>query len=584
MADCVFDPVQPFVLLDDAASGRAILFSRLLETVSAERPEQVASALARLGNGGAEGGDWAGWLGFEAGHALEPRLAGLQRTPPAGQPLLWFGRFAEVQEVEAAALLAGHGPALPGPVRPLMDAAGHGAALARVQALIEAGDIYQANLTFPAALQFSGHPLALYARLRAANAAPHGALVHDGRHWLLSLSPELFFRLDGKLLTTRPMKGTARRGATAAEDRALAAALRADPKNRAENLMIVDLLRNDLSRVGRDVGVPALFEVETYPSILQMTSTITARLRPGLGAADVLAALFPCGSVTGAPKIRAMEVIAEVEPAARGAYTGSIGCVRANGDARFNVAIRTLVVPGGAHEASLGLGSGVVADSDAADEWQECLAKAGFLARRPPPDLLETMRCEAGVLPDLDRHMARMAASAAFLGLRFDEAAVRARLAEAVALNDMRHDGRVRLLLAPSGAVAVQLSPLPAAVAGPVAAAVVPLPVEAGDWRLRHKTLDRGFYDAARRAGGAFEAVLVRPDGLVTEGSFTNVFVERDGRLVTPALALGLLPGVLRGRLLDEGRAVEGEVRVADLSGGFWLGNALRGLMRAQLA
>jgi para-aminobenzoate synthetase/4-amino-4-deoxychorismate lyase len=222
----------------------------------------------------------------------------------------------------------------------------------------------------------------------------------------------------------------------------------------------------------------------------------------------------------------------------------------------------------------------VVADSEAADEWQECLAKAGFLARRPPPDLVETMRCEAGVLPELDRHLARMAASAAFLGLRFDEAAVRARLAEAVG----GHDGRVRLLLAPSGAVAVQLSAMPAAVAGPVAAAVVPLPVDAGDWRLRHKTLDRGFYDAARRTGGAFEAVLVRPDGLVTEGSFTNVFVERGGRLVTPALALGLLPGVLRGRLLDEGRAVEGEVRVADLAGGFWLGNALRGLMRARLA
>lgn len=229
--------------------------------------------------------------------------------------------------------------------------------------------------------------------------------------------------------------------------------------------------------------------------------------------------------------------------------------------------------------ARLGLGSGIVADSEVGAEWEECLAKGAFLGRRGVPDLIETMRCEAGVLVDLERHLERMAASAAFLGLVFDLGAVRA-LAMAAATG---FSGRVRVLAAPAGGVCVQCSPLPPAVDAMIAA-VAGLPVEARDWRLRHKTSDRRFYDAARRASGGDEVVLVRPDGLVTEGSFTNVFVAREGVLVTPPLALGLLPGVLRGRLIDEGRAVEGELRIADLRGGFWLGNSLRGLVPARLA
>ena len=575
-ASAVFDPVQPFVLLDDAACGRSLLFTRPLETLAAHQPHEVAPALARL----MRGGDWAGYIGFEAGHALEPRLARLHRAPPAGQPLLWFARFAEVTEVEPAALLAGHGPARTALVRPLVSEADHAAAVARVLALIAAGDIYQANLTFPAEVPFSGHPLALYARLRAANAAPHGALVHDGCRWLLSLSPELFFQLDAGRLTTRPMKGTARRGPTATDDQALATALGADPKNRAENLMIVDLLRNDLSRVATDVQVPALFEVETYPSILQMTSTITARLRPGLGAADVLAALFPCGSVTGAPKIRATQVIAEVEPHPRGVYTGSIGCVRANGDAQFNVAIRTLVIPGGSNTANLGLGSGVVADSEAGAEWQECLAKAGFLGRRPLPDLIETLRIESGTLPDLDLHLARMAASAGFLGHVFDAAAAR-RLAFQSAAGVAQ--GRLRLLAGPAGHLAAQVSALPPPPPAPLRVRIVPLPVAVDDWRLFHKTSDRAFYDEARRAAGTPEVLFARSDGQLTEGSFTSLFVPHGDALLTPPAAAGLLPGVLRARLMAQGRAKEAPLVAADLAKGFFLGNALRGLMPAVL-
>jgi len=531
--------------------------------------------LARLGTGG----DWAGYLGFEAGHALEPRLAALGQPPPKGQPLLWFARFAEVAAVDAAGLVGGHGPARLGPVEPGLSEATYAAALARVQALIAAGDIYQANLTFPARVEVLGHPLALYAHLRAGSAAPYGALVYDGTRWLLSFSPELFFRIEGARLTARPMKGTAARGADAAEDEAQAAALQTDPKNRAENLMIVDLLRNDLSRIATKVQVPKLFEIETYPSILQMTSTITAEARAGVAAAEVLAALFPCGSVTGAPKIRAMEVIAEVEPQPRGVYTGSIGAIRAGGDAQFNVAIRTLVLPEDAATAQLGLGSGIVADSEAESEWQECLAKARFLTRRPPPDLIETMRIDNGALPDLELHLARMARSAGFLGLVLDVEAARV-LARAAAAGV---SGRLRLLASPAGHLAVQVSPPPPVFEGPLKVRLVPLPVAAGDWRLRHKTSDRGFYDAARREAGSAEVVFYTPEGQLTEGSFTSLFAVRGERLLTPPTSLGLLPGVLRARLLAEGRAVEAALTSADLAEGFFVGNALRGLLPAVL-
>ncbi|GGE00012.1 aminodeoxychorismate synthase, component I [Polymorphobacter glacialis] len=579
------------MLLDDVAAGSARLFSGVVETVEAWMPEEVLGAVERL----REVGPWAGFLGFEAGYALEPRLRGLARAAPAGEPLVWFGRFAREERVEAAALL-GEGPAWVGAAEPGVSRGDYDARLARVLGLIAAGDIYQANLTFAAAVAVGGHPLHLYARLRAGSRAPYGALVFTGALWLLSFSPELFFRLEGRKLTAKPMKGTAVRGGDAVADAAAAAALRADPKNRAENLMIVDLLRNDLSRVGSGVAVTSLFEVETYPTVLQMTSTITAVADHGVVAADVLGRLFPCGSVTGAPKIRAMEVIAGVEGGARGAYTGSIGAISVGGDAVFNVAIRTLVIRPGRSwsadsptpspsleegrgvEGRLGLGSGIVADSEAGAEWGECLAKGAFLARRGVPDLIETMRCETGIVVDLERHLGRMAASAGFLGLVFELRAVRELVLGAV----VGFSGRVRVLASPSGAICVQCSPLPAAV-GEMVVAVARLPVAAGDWRLRHKTGDRGFYDAARWASGADEVVFVGVDGLVTEGSFTNVFVERGGRLVTPSLELGLLPGVLRGRLVEEGVAVESAVTVADLRHGFFVGNSLRGLMRARL-
>ncbi len=573
----MIDPARPFLLIDNQATGAAWLLDDLAEAIAITRPDDVQPAIARL----ATPGPWGGFLGYEAGHALEPRLAGQMRPPPPGQPLGWFGRFGRAVAVDAAALLAGHdGPSEIGALAPALDAAGHGAALARLHQWIAAGDIYQANLTFPADVAVAGRPLALYRRLRAGSRAPFGAVLFTGDLWLLSCSPELFFRMDGRHLETRPMKGTARRGRWPAEDQARRDALAASPKDRAENLMITDLLRNDLSRVADGVKVPALFSVEAYPTVWQMTSTVTATARPGITAADVLAALFPCGSVTGAPKLRAMQCLAAVEPAPRGAYCGSIGAVFAPDRALFNVAIRTLAWSRGSATARLGLGSGIVADSRADDEWAECLAKAAFLHRRGPPDLIETMLVADGQLPDLALHLDRLALSAAHLGLACDRAALAAALPGLVPAG---HEGRARLLLAPSGAWSLHLSPPPPPLPGMVAVALAPLPVPPDDWRLCHKTSERGFYDDARRTSGAAEVIFVRPDGLLTEGSFTSLFVPRDGRLLTPPARLGLLPGVLRARLLASGEAVEAELTAADLAGGLFIGNALRGLMPARL-
>lgn len=573
----------PFVLLDDQReSGRARLYRSPREIVETRDPGEVRACLRRL-----DGYHAAGFISYEAGHALERKLAPLADAPAGdGPPLLWFGLFDEVDEVDALDLLPSAAGAWAAPPRPLVERDAYEAAVARAQRHILAGDVYQANLTFPAEVRFAGAPLALYAALRARAGGGHGAIVFTGEHWILSFSPELFFETDGRRIAARPMKGTARRRRDPAADRAAAEGLRADPKQRAENLMIVDLMRNDLSRVSKPgtVKVPALFAVETYPTVHQMTSTVTAELEDGVSPADILETIFPCGSVTGAPKIRAMEIIAGLEQGPRGAYTGAIGRVAPDGEAGFNVAIRTLVVQAGGAVARLGLGSGIVADSRADDEWRECLAKGAFVSDPARAfDLIETMRFDPlEGLPDLDRHLARLRRSAEALGFAFDRHHARNELQAATFR--VRERSKVRLLLSPTGAVAIEiraLAPLPAA---PVAVALARRPVPADDFRLFHKTSDRGFYDEARRAAGTFEILFTDEDGFLTEGSYTNVFVEREGTLLTPPLARGLLPGILRERLIEEGRAVEADLAAADLAGGFHVGNAARGLIPARLA
>jgi para-aminobenzoate synthetase / 4-amino-4-deoxychorismate lyase len=573
----------PFVLLDDARpGGRSLLFRAPHDAISAQSAGEVAPALDRLRGAIRGGAHVAGWIAYEAGHALEPRLSSL--TKRADGRLLWFGLFDAPVPFDPATLPDPAG-AWAGAPRPLVSRDAYAAAAERVLAYIAAGDIYQANLSFRAEVRVMGDPLALYARLRAAGGGGWGGIVHDGREWLLSCSPELFFTLDPGRIVARPMKGTRLRGRDPAEDAALAAALAADPKDRAENLMIVDLLRNDLSRIARpgSVAVPALFAVEHYPTVHQMVSDVTAAPRDDVDAVDALTALFPCGSVTGAPKLRAMEIIDAVEADPRGAYTGSIGYASPDGHAAFNVAIRTLTIEEGSDEARIGLGSAVVADSRPDLEWDECIAKGAFVTASDRPfDLIETMRFDPneGVI-NLEAHICRMEASARAFDFAFDRHKLRNELHVATfRYNDL---GCVRLRVGRSGASAIEITPLPAAPREPVPVRVVPLPVAVEDFRLVHKTSDRAFYVEARAQAGTFEVVFVRPDGLLTEGSFTNLYVRKGDMLATPARTLGLLPGVQRAIMIERGEAVEAPVTVADLCGGFLIGNDLRGLMEAKL-
>ncbi len=597
---------RPFVLLDDAresGAADALLFESPREVFVAHRPEQVEEVLAAAEEARKAGGELAGYIAYEAGLALEARLRALADARSGGMgPLVWLGLFDAPERIAALDMpewLTSHaqGDGSVGPLDPQISPGGYEQAFATLQEAIRAGDIYQANLTFPLAGNFTGDPLGLYAALRPAAQAGYGGVVFDGSHWLLSLSPELFVSLKGREAKAKPMKGTRPRGSDEAEDRALAEELRQSVKDKAENLMIVDLMRNDLSRVAEagSVRVDEPFAIESYPTVHQMVSVVRARLKDGEGAIDLVRALFPCGSITGAPKIRAMELIDAVEHDPRGPYCGAIGRIGADGDAAFNVAIRTLrltEIENGRGKAVLGVGGAIVADSEPRTEWREALLKGAFARTSSPDhraaqfDLIETMRFmpETGI-PCLETHLIRMKTSAAELGFSFDRHEARNQLHALCFV--LEKPSRIRLLASRSGAIALEAQDMPQVWPEPAQCIVLPLPVDAGDWRLRHKTTDRGFYEDAQRIAhdhGAQEALFVREDGLLTEGCVTNIFVRGDdGVLLTPPASLGLLPGVFRQTLLDEGEAREAELRIEDLENGFYLGNALRLMMDAKL-
>lgn len=597
---------QPFVLLDDAraeGAADALLYSGLRETFVAHRANEVEGALQAAEAARQAGGELAGYIAYEAGLALEPKLAPLaDARNGANGPLVWLGLFDPPTRIAAGDVpewLAeqAHGKASLGPLEPQLSPGAYNDAFEKLREAIHAGDIYQANLTYPLAGSYRGDPIELYRQLRRSGEAGYGGIVFDGSHWLLSLSPELFVSLDDQSRAkAKPMKGTRPRSAEPAIDAELAEELAASVKDKAENLMIVDLMRNDLSRVAvaGSVRVDAPFSVESYPTAHQMVSSVRAELLPDMGAMDLVRALFPCGSITGAPKIRAMELINEVERDARGPYCGAIGRIGADGTAAFNVAIRTLrltPIENAQGSAVLGVGSAIVADSEPLAERRECEVKAGFARSSTPAhsaagcDLIETMAFDPEIgIAMLELHLARMKRSAAALGFQFDRHAARNQI-QALCF-ELEEPAKLRLLASRSGATALETQPMPAAFESPLKVAALPHPLDPSDWRLMHKTTDRGFYDdalAAAQSHGAGEAILVRDDGLVTEGSFTNIFVERDGALLTPATSLGLLPGILREYLIEKGQAREAELTLDDLAGGFQLGNSVRGLFSAEL-
>jgi len=584
---------SPVLILDDAAEDDLRIFVAPRAIIQAVRPDEVNACLQAIEAARAAGNFVAGYMSYELGYALEPRLRPLL---PEGQtvPLLWFGVFGPPEELKgeaATAVLKARqtGRAYAGLLQPEWDETAYSARFDRVKALIAAGDIYQANLTFRGRFPFFGDALALYAQLRSASSCRYGAYVDDGCRQILSLSPELFFDLapDGAV-TARPMKGTAARAVEAQADFLAREALQNSSKDQAENLMIVDLLRNDLGRVAElgSVSVPNLFTVETYPTLHQMVSTVTAKLKPGVGAGGLVKALFPCGSITGAPKIRAMEVLRELEECSRGIYCGAIGMFAPDGSARFNVAIRTLTITG--NHGELGIGGGLVQDSEMQQEYAEALLKARyFTATRRPLELIETLRwsVDEGFVR-LELHLARMARSAKALGLHFDEARSQDVLDEAVyalALPSQEHcTHRLRLTLDEAGEIACTTGRL-----GPSkerwSCTISSLRLTSTDALARHKTNWREVYEGeyARHCPPQDEVLFLNERGKVVEGSRTNIFVERDGALLTPPLSAGCLPGVLREALIAEGRCREASLSPEDLTRGFFLGNSLRGLIPA---
>ncbi len=597
-------PNDPFVLLENSRDPRAasLLFEKPERIVRCDDPAGIADALADIQRGLDEGLHAAGWLSYEVGLALEPRLA---RLMPAArrEPLVWFGLFRRRGRLDRYDLenfwrerTQGSAFTLSA-LRPATSRDAYLEAFALVQDYLAAGDVYQINLTFDAAADFSGDPLKLHAALRQAQPVAHGAFIAAGDWCVSSHSPELFLERRGNRLTVKPMKGTAARGRSFAEDEAAARALRDDEKSRAENLMIVDLERNDLSRLALpgSVEVENLFEVEAYPTVLQMVSTVRAEVADDVRTLDVLKSIFPCGSVTGAPKIRAMEIIAQLERRPRGVYTGAIGYIAPDGDAAFSVPIRTLVVADGM--ARMGIGSGVVADSDGPSEWDESLLKAAFLARTADrPSLIETLLWErAGGYWLLEQHLERLRESAAYFVYPFAEAALREALAFAAESFTPETDRRVRLLLSPSGEVSVTAAPLDveagraALRADPPTVAWAATPISSADPFLAHKTTRRAVYDralAAATAAGHWDLLFRNERGEVTEGARSTLFIEKDGRWITPPVSSGVLPGVFRRHFMTETHVEVRPLTEADLAAAdrICVANALWGMVDVRLA
>ncbi len=597
---------SPFVLLEASLVREdqysSLFFQGPVEELVLEEPDEWGGFFDSINSYLARGFWLAGWFSYEVGYLLEKRFRSCLDTKLPKYPLAWLGVFEGVKRY----VHEKSGPSAPvmvtkediGEISGLhlkTDEGEYKRAIERIKEYIRAGDTYQVNYTIRGAFDFNGDPVDLYEALRASQPVPYGGVIRRGNLWILSLSPELFFRIDGGRIVSRPMKGTVRRGRHLVEDVQLARWLKNDEKNRAENVMIVDLIRNDLGRLSRpgSVRVPRLFEVERYETLFQMTSTVEGELKWDKGLFDVkevFRAIFPCGSVTGAPKIRTMEIIGELEQHPRGVYCGAIGFMHRD-QAQFNVAIRTLTLMDGTGE--IGIGSGVTMDSDPLGEYRESVLKMQFVRERFEDFyLIETMRVDPdGKVYLLDEHMERLEKSALYFDFFFDKERVLSAIEEAIRAShwgqDLEAPFILRLSLYRDGTVEFRKRAMPDHQEGPVPITLSTIRMDPNERFLYHKTSRRTLFDQeleSARKNGFYEAVFLNTSGELTQGTITNIFLERGGTLLTPPLDAGLLPGTLRAHLLKEGRAQESPLVLDDLgSGQLYIGNSVRGLIRARI-
>lgn len=570
-----------FDFVDSHKLARHFVFEQPLEIISTTSISEVRSCFQAVERGVSQGLYAAGYVAYEAAPGLD---SALQVRPDPPLPLVWFGLFS--------------GPILPAdpPLgifqlsawQPDIERPVYDCRIAKVREAISCGDTYQVNYGFRLRAQFHGDDYAFYRQLVAAQRAPYCAWLNLGRHRLLSISPELFFHWRGNRLTTRPMKGTSRRGRWAEEDEALAAQLYQSEKNRAENVMIVDLVRNDLGRIAEtgSVQVRKLFELERYPTLWQMTSTIEARTRPGLLLEDIFAALFPSGSITGAPKVSTMKIIAGLENSPRNVYCGAIGFITPEREATFNVAIRTVHIDTESAVAEYGVGGGITWDSTPEDEYQEALDKAAVLSVKPWEfELLETMCFENGSFVLLDRHLDRLQSSALYFDFPFSPERVRDELAS-VAANGASEPQRVRLLVSSSGEVRCESQPLAPLPAGEMTVALAARPVSRNDLFLHHKTTERRlFAELKSDFPNAYDVLLWNEEREVTEFTTGNLVASLNGELITPPLDSGVLAGTLRAQLISEGKIRERALALSELTEAseLWLINSVRGWVQVCL-
>ncbi len=566
--------------------------SQPVQVIQTHDPAQVAACLEQVERACRDGGlHAAGLVSYEAAAAFDPALS---VVPDAAFPLLWFALFKAAEAAPPTPAVA-TGAYQVGPWTANTPRQDYDRAIATIREEIAAGNTYQTNYTVRLEADFSGDSFAYFAELAAAQPTAYAAYLDTGRWQVLSVSPELFFGVQQGEIVTRPMKGTTRRGYTEAQDAQQAAWLAASPKNRAENVMIVDLLRNDLGRVAQfgSVQVSELCAVERLPTLLTMTSTIRAQLRPNVGLADMFGALFPCGSVTGAPKISTMRLITALERQPRRVYCGAVGYVAPGGDCVFNVPIRTVLIDRTTRRATYGVGGGVTWDSDAAGEYDEVLTKAQVLNTRPPDfQLLETLRLEKGQHGNqavhLDLHLERMSSSARYFGFPFDELSLRTQVADAASAAAPAHgkSWRLRLLLSAAGNVTVQVLALDDTPAT-LTAKLSPIAVDSADVFLYHKTTRRTVYEAAAaHVSPSQEVLLYNERGELTEFTTGNLVLDLGGQRYTPPQQSGLLTGVAR-RLALEQRAIQERVlRREDLpqAQAVWHLNSLRGWRRVSLS
>ena len=561
--------LRPAARFDNLEAGSALAFPTPRRILAARSPEAVLPVLAAVTEA-TDGGEWAyGYVAYEAAAGLDPALS-THPHDPDGPPLAWFGLSSAPRQVPVIedALQAGACSAV---WRPEWSLPGYRSRVETVRAQIALGETYQTNLTVRMRGHIQGDPLDLYRDLALSQKGAYNAYLDLGEFVIASASPELFFQRCRDEVLLRPMKGTAARGRDVEQDHRRASDLRADPKERAENVMIVDLMRNDVSRIAKTgtVRVPALLTVERYATVLQLTSDITAQMRPGTGLAELFAALFPCGSVTGTPKARTMALIRELEDTPRGIYCGAIGWVAPPTEpvsATFSVAIRTAVINRRDQMAVYGTGSGITWSSEPAAEHREVLAKTAILRRRTPFHLFETMRYESRLgIRNRDHHLARLASSACHLGFHFDQASVAAELDHRFHPLSHQSDMQVRLRLERDARVGIDVAEAPPC-GLPCAVGLDDDPVDPESWWLFHKTSLREHYDARRsRRPDVDDVIMVNTRGELTEATTANLAIRLDGRWYTPPLDSGCLPGTERARRIAESTLHERILLPADL-------------------